>query len=165
MKLIIGIDPGKSGGLAYMLIDGKHFLDIYACKMPDDPCDIPEIIHEWSYDAQHTAGVQAVKRTVYMENPNGIPFRPKAQDDGKTRQGLASTAKFNRNIGFIHGVLVGMGVNHTLISPMKLMNALNCRTGGDKRVTRNLAIKMFPELKVTHATADALLICHYGSLQ
>lgn len=164
MNLIIGIDPGKSGGLAYKLMDGKKCLDIYACKMPDDPCDIPQIIDNWTREAGAFNHV-IPKTVVYMENPNGIPFRPKAQDDGKTRQGLASTAKFNRNIGFIHGVLVGMGVHHILISPMKWMNYLQCRTGGDKRVTRNLAIKMFPDLKVTHATADALLICHYGSLQ
>ena len=93
-----------------------------------------------------------------------MPFRP-GGTNGKTGQGIASSMKFSRSIGRLEGLLIGMGVNHHCVTPQKWMNALNCRTKGDKRVTRNLAIKLYPQLKPTHATADAILICRYGELQ
>ena len=33
---------------------------------------------------------------------------------------------------------------------------------GDKNVTKSRAQELFPELKITHAIADALLIAEYG---
>jgi hypothetical protein len=33
---------------------------------------------------------------------------------------------------------------------------------GDKNVTKRRAQQLFPQLKVTHAIADALLIAEYG---
>jgi hypothetical protein len=43
--------------------------------------------------------------------------------------------------------------------------ALGCLTKGDKNITKRKAQEMFPGIKVTHATADSLLIAHYGTLQ
>jgi hypothetical protein len=43
---------------------------------------------------------------------------------------------------------------------------MGCLTGGDKNVSKNRALELFPEVdevkKITHATADALLIGKYG---
>jgi hypothetical protein len=63
-----------------------------------------------------------------------------------------------------------------MISPLKWQNRLACRTKGDKKVTKSLAIKLFPFLSktlssgerkstVTLDTADALLIGLYGYLE
>jgi hypothetical protein len=38
-------------------------------------------------------------------------------------------------------------------------------TKGDKNVSKRRAQELFPQLKVTHATADALLIAEYGRRQ
>ncbi len=42
------------------------------------------------------------------------------------------------------------------------MKTLDCMTGGDKNVTKRKAQELFPEIKVTHAIADALLIGEYA---
>jgi hypothetical protein len=39
---------------------------------------------------------------------------------------------------------------------------MSCLTKGDKNVTKSRAQELFPEVKVTHAIADALLIAEYG---
>jgi len=39
---------------------------------------------------------------------------------------------------------------------------LGCLSKGDKNVTKAKAQEQFPNIKVTHATADALLIALYG---
>jgi len=35
-------------------------------------------------------------------------------------------------------------------------------TGGDKNVSKRRAQELFPEIKITHAIADALLIAEYA---
>ena len=49
--------------------------------------------------------------------------------------------------------------------PQVWQKALGCMTGGDKNVTKRRAQELFPGHKITHATADALLIAHYGTKQ
>jgi hypothetical protein len=39
---------------------------------------------------------------------------------------------------------------------------MRCLTKGDKNVSKARAQELFPALKITHATADALLIAEYG---
>jgi hypothetical protein len=40
--------------------------------------------------------------------------------------------------------------------------SLGCLTHGDKNVSKAAAQRLFPGMKITHATADALLIAYYG---
>jgi hypothetical protein len=51
------------------------------------------------------------------------------------------------------------------VRPAAWQKALGCLTGGDKNVSKRRAQELFPQLKVTHATADALLIAYYGTKQ
>jgi hypothetical protein len=39
---------------------------------------------------------------------------------------------------------------------------MKCRSGGDKKITKAAAQRLFPRMKVTHKNADALLIAEYG---
>jgi len=39
---------------------------------------------------------------------------------------------------------------------------MGCMTKGDKNVSKRKAQELFPSMKVTHASADALLIAEYG---
>jgi hypothetical protein len=38
-------------------------------------------------------------------------------------------------------------------------------TKGDKNVSKRRAQELYPQLKITHSTADALLIATYGTRQ
>jgi hypothetical protein len=51
------------------------------------------------------------------------------------------------------------------IRPQVWQKELGCLTKGDKNVSKRKAQELFPSMKVTHATADALLIAKYGTQQ
>jgi hypothetical protein len=48
------------------------------------------------------------------------------------------------------------------VSPQKWQKAMGCMTKGDKNVSKAKAQQLFPQLKITHAIADALLIAEYA---
>jgi Holliday junction resolvasome RuvABC endonuclease subunit len=78
------------------------------------------------------------------------------------RQGVSSTFKFGTSYGFLRGVLVALEVPFEAVTPAKWQRSMSCLTKGDKNVTKARAQELFPEVKVTHAIADALLIAEYG---
>ena len=45
---------------------------------------------------------------------------------------------------------------------MRWQKYLGCLTKGDKNVSKAKAQELFPDLKITHAIADSLLIAEYG---
>jgi hypothetical protein len=48
------------------------------------------------------------------------------------------------------------------VSPVKWQKVMGCLSKGDKNVTKAAAQRLFPDIKITHAIADALLIAEYG---
>jgi hypothetical protein len=65
------------------------------------------------------------------------------------------------NYGFLRGMLIACGVPFDEAAPHKWQKAMGCLTHGDKNVSKAKAQQLYPGLKVTHATADALLIASY----
>jgi hypothetical protein len=53
------------------------------------------------------------------------------------------------------------GIPYDLVLPVKWQTAMSCRTKGDKNVSKARAQQLFPDVKVTHAIADALLIAEF----
>ena len=67
-------------------------------------------------------------------------------------------------------VLELLQLKTTIVSPMKWMNKLQCRTGGDKNITyayaqKKFRSKAFPRLKFNQKTAESLLIGYYGVIE
>ena len=58
--------------------------------------------------------------------------------------------------------LTAAGIPFERVRPQQWQKSLGCLTKGDKNVTKRKAQELFPMMKVTHATADALLIAEYG---
>lgn len=135
---ILGIDPGQSGGLAFINSVVKERPIIYAVKKMTEK-DIAEEIENL-----------CVSR-CFLERVHSMP-----------RQGVSSTFKFGANYGFYRGLLTGLAIPFETVPPQTWQRYLRCLTGGDKNVTKSKAQELFPELKITHATADALLIAEYG---
>jgi len=140
MDYIIGIDPGKSGGLTVM--------DEHGCIIDVQPmtkmteADIGEWFYEWSEDGNVFA---------YLEKVHSMPG-----------QGVASMFKFGQGFGFLIGCLTCLGIPYEFVTPQKWQKYLSCQTKGDKNVTKSKAQQLFPELKITHAIADSILIAEYG---
>lgn len=136
MRIFIGIDPGKSGGIAFIPERG----DPWAEKMPDterDLYDLLQIQDEW----EPFALLELVRSTPQM--------------------GVVSSFTFGMGLGLLRMGLLARGVPFEEVTPPKWQAAMKCRTGGDKNVTKARAQELFPKLKITHATADALLIAEH----
>lgn len=133
---VLGIDPGLSGGLA-ICRDGI----VEAYKMPETERDVFDLMESWAFD----------NPVVYLEAVHSMPG-----------QGVASSFKFGRGYGFLRGVITALHYPLHDVSPQKWQKALGCLSHGDKNRTKAMAQQLFPGLRITHATADALLIMEYG---
>jgi crossover junction endodeoxyribonuclease RuvC len=146
---IISIDPGLSGGLAYQR-DGQP---AQAVSMPPTEGDVLELLKEWAADPASTVAV--------IEEVSGFA------GVGQPGSGMF---KFGRGFGFLLGVLQTIGVRVELVRPQKWQKALSLGTASGcaskvawKNKLKAAAQRLYPALKVTLATADALLILEYAN--
>ena len=133
-SVFIGIDPGQSGGIA---INSFGFVEAH--KMPETESDARDLLCENLALAEKTL--------CFIEAVHSMP-----------KQGVASSFKFGRSYGFLRGLLIGLKIPFEEITPQTWQKEMGCRTKGDKNVTKAKAQQLWPNLKITHATADALLI-------
>lgn len=138
----IGIDPGMSGGMAAVNEDGATAEKFVS----------PQLAMSWLEGLDGDSFVNSGIEAVIVERVHSMP-----------KQGVSSTFKFGFNAGQWDGLLTGLGFQPVYVQPAVWQKYMGCRTKGDKRITREAAQKLYPGLKVTHATADALLIATYGS--
>ncbi len=140
---LLAIDPGKSGGIAY--IDSDH--TVHALPMPDTARDL--------YRA-----LEILARGPSICFLEEIPmFRGKMN--------YRSTAVLFRNLGQIEGVLSGLGSRIEYLKPQYWQRVLmlgESATYGKRWKThlKAQAQALFPQLQVTLKTADALLILEAG---
>jgi hypothetical protein len=92
--------------------------------------------------------------TVWIEKVGAMP-----------KQGVSSTFKFGRGYGFLRGCITALALPWNEVAPGVWQRKLGCLSGGDKNVTKSRAQQLYPHLRITHATADALLIASYGAMQ
>lgn len=146
---IVGIDPGASGGIAILMVNG-HPWEWH--KMPDTSADLAELLARCNLSHERIV--------VYVESVHSSP-----------QMGVSSAFKLGRNVGVIEGVLTALGLRIEYVSPQKWQKEMGClakgRTlaGGDrekKNANKAAAQRLFPGIKITHAIADALLIAEYG---
>lgn len=162
---IMGIDPGKNGGIAIKTNDETSVLSMSNKTEMD--------IWEWMVD-------QPRPTMCYIEKVHSMPG-----------QGVKSMFSFGQNYGFLRGLLIARGVPFEEVLPntwqdyMKVKLTTAKKNEIDREVARlpkekqakkkkNLEYKLkkqntyqraqqlFPDIKVTHAIADALLISEYG---
>jgi Holliday junction resolvasome RuvABC endonuclease subunit len=148
---ILGIDPGKSGALAlvgkravvdgeFVLVDETGVVEL-PFKLDNTERDIWECLVSWRPQIEF----------AYLEKVHSMP-----------KQGVVSSFKFGQSYGFLRGMLIALEIPWEAVTPQKWQGALSCRTKGDKNITKARAQELFPDVRVTHALADALLIAEYG---
>ena len=149
MKTIIGIDPGASGGIAFIFEDGQR----YAYKMPLTERDLVDLLKSYDLDSC----------VVWLEKVHAFPG-----------QGSVSVWSFAQNYGFLRGMLIALEVPLYDVTPQKWQKWQGVTKSQavskigktkHKNVLKQIAQQHFPELKITHAIADALLIAEYGKNQ
>lgn len=135
--MILGIDPGISGGAAILSEDNTFVQVIAFAKLT------PVEISDWLIGRKPS--------TAYLEGVNAMPG-----------QGVTSSFKFGMNYGMWQGLLAANKIPFQRVYPLKWQTFMSCRTAGNKNVSKARAQELFPQLKITHAIADALLIAEYG---
>lgn len=97
---------------------------------------------------------------VFMEQVGGFT--------GKGQPGSAMFS-FGRNFGFILGVFQALGVRVELVRPQKWQKPLSLGTASGctsrsewKNKLKSCAQRLYPALKPTLSTADAILILDFG---
>lgn len=138
MKLFIGIDPGLSGGIAFIPSTGTP----WAHKMPETDKDLMELLRDSINLATPNALIELVHSSPQM--------------------GVKSAFTFGEGYGRLQMALTAMGIPYERIRPAAWQKAMGCMTKGDKNVSKRRAQELFPDLKVTHAIADALLIAEFN---
>ena len=141
----IGVDPGVSGGLARIDPLGK----VTAIKMPETERDVWEWFRLAGTSTTH-AVIEQVGGFVGKDQPGSAMF------------------KFGQGYGILRMALIAARIPFEQAMPQKWQKALGCPTR-KKTDTRTVwknklkahAQQIFPEMEVTLAIADALLIVEY----
>ena len=143
----IGIDAGKNGGIAW-ITDGKACVE----KMPDTLQDLWDLIRDITNHPRSSLDGRNYK--AYIEQVHSSP-----------QMGVKSAFTFGNGFGHLEMALTAAGIPFERVRPQVWQKALGCMTKGNKNVSKSKAQELFPDRKVTHATADALLIAYYGTKQ
>lgn len=148
MKIILGIDPGKSGGLA--ITDNER---IECMPMPLTDGDVVDVIRSfscWSSDGSDLF--------CYIEKVGGYIKGNKAPG--------SAMFNFGHGRGVLIGALMAFGWRIIEVPPQRWQKWLGIgKCGGQKNKLKAEAQRRFPDQNVTLKTADALLILDYAKDQ
>ena len=137
-KMFIGVDPGKSGAIAYL----HEKKGAWSTKNNGTLKDQIEELMQVSMHHDCFAVLEVVHSSPQM--------------------GVKSAFTFGQSYGQLEAALITCGISFERIRPAKWQGDMQCRTKGDKNVTKRKAQELFPDVKITHANADALLLAEYA---
>ncbi len=151
--IYIGIDPGKSGGIAAIDDDGflMHLSTMPLSGGPIDPVAVANILRKLD------------KKHVFIEHAQAMP-----------KQGVTSMFNYGMGFGVLQGICSALGCPMTLIKPRLWQKAMH--VGADQSAcpkdrSFQVVYRLFPtaNLKASErckndhdGMADALLIAEYG---
>ncbi len=142
---IIGIDPGESGSVVCIYDYNKIEIVSLSCI----GMDVFDFLCKCKRDNINT--------WAYIEKVHTMP-----------KQGIVSAGKFMYNFGYVVGLLTASKIPFEFVIPQVWKKALGCISPKDstkthkKNIDKLAAQRLFPDIKITHKNADALLIAEYG---
>ena len=141
-RIFIGIDPGVSGGIAFIYND-----TYYAKKCPNTVLEMTDeltTLHDMGPD---------IPKYAMVERVHSFP--------GNSAKSMFN---FGTNYGQWLGILSTLHIPYILVTPHKWMQHYGSRPR-DKKDRKNhlkaLAQQRCPDAGITLATSDAMLICNY----
>lgn len=150
MTVVLGIDPGCSGALVLVTEQGGYIdhLPMPTIKVGTKSRVNGAAVSAWlrQYGITH----------AYLEQVGAMPG-----------QGTASMFTFGNAAGVAEGILQGLNIPYTLVTPQAWKKSAGL-IGSDKDAARSRAIQLYPELRALdakakgQAIADALLIARFG---
>ena len=160
-SLVVGIDPGLSGAIAFLPSDRSSLV-----------LDMPAMEYSKKGFVKRAVDLELVARCLraqdglpdldrpviraYLEKVNAFPG-----------QGVASMFSLGMSYWGMAGVVAALGWPLTLVEPEAWKR--HFKLGKDKEEARALAQRLYPEVdlhrKKDHNKAEALLIARYGQMK
>ena len=151
--MIIGIDPGTSGAIVLIDDDGK-FID--ALPMP-------------SIKTGKASRVNAAAIVAFLSAYKLLLDHCYIEQVGAMKgQGVTSMFSFGHSAGVVEGLIAGMGIPYSKITPQAWKKAYNL-IGKDKDAARSRAVELYPDVRLLdqkgkgQAIADAIFIARHGA--
>ena len=146
---LIGIDPGKSGGIAIY-----HNKVTIAAKMPDDITGFASVIDDHRKDCHPLVFLERV--SMFMSDSD-------KGNNGKQFRIAKMLEQYNSMITYFKIFMIP----YVEITPMVWQKYLNLWVKGSSKTERknkfkSAAMMWHPEIKVTNAISDALCILHFA---
>ena len=154
MRIVVGVDPGLTGAVAALDVDG-NFLWVKDTPTAQKTKTQREYLE--SGMAQLLGACDATIDHVWIEQQQSMP-----------KQGVASTFKTGVGYGIWLGIIAAYGLPHTAVRPQVWKKTVGIAAGSDKDMSRVLAQQLHPscvdqlERKKDHGRADAILIAEHG---
>ena len=147
MTIFVGIDPGASGSIA----EFRFFVDtvFVAIPMPKTESDI--------FHALRFARTIPSESFAVIEAVHSFPG-----------QGVASSFKFGMSYGGLRMALVAAKIPFEAVTPQRWQKAMGIVSKKSETKTQHKnrlkarCQELFPELEVTLATCDAVLLAEYA---
>jgi crossover junction endodeoxyribonuclease RuvC len=152
--IIAGIDPGQTGAVAIIYCDSKTvtLIDTPTEQVKKGKTNKTEYLPSSMAEILRTIKIDH----VYIEKVGAMPG-----------QGVTSMFGFGKGFGLWLGILAGLRIPYTLVTPQawkkNLMEGIS-----DKDAARGKAMQLYPDCtrelsrKKDIGRADALLIAEYG---
>lgn len=149
--IIIGVDPGLNGGICLL---GSGYVPLF--RMPTLPSGkgSGKVLDEnqimvWF---KRTLG-KGESSHAFIEKATAMP-----------KQGVVSMFTFGCGFGIIRGILVGLGIPYTLVTPQEWRKELLKGMPKGKGSSLIVANRLFPKAVIGKhdGMAEALLIAEYG---
>jgi len=155
--MLIGIDPGCTGAL--VALDDAATAVVWWSPMPTMKAGKSTRVNGAAL-ASALIGLRDDltfgRSHVYLEQVHSMP-----------RQGVASVFTFGHAAGVAEGVVAGLGIPYTLVTPQAWKKRAGL-IGEDKDAARSRAIQLWPHWRTLdakakgQAVADAALIAKFG---
>lgn len=164
-KIVVGIDPGKTGAVAVWLADHWEVHDCPTLRLETrntktksgksvkdmpDPAGMARLLEQYNY----------AEAQVFIEKVNA-----------GSQQGVTAMFNFGMGYGMWLGILATLQMPYTFVMPQVWKKIMVPGVGKDKDASRLRVKQLFPELSELVARvkddgrADALLIAEYGRRQ
>ena len=139
-SLSIGVDPGKTGAIAFIPSVGEPWTVRFDKVTPHELVQSVEDALSEDYDE-----VFAI-----LEHVHSTP-----------QMGVKSAFSFGQSYGSLEMLLTAHRIPFERVRPQKWQKLMGCLTKGNKNVSKRRAQELFPNIKVVHANADALLLAEF----
>lgn len=154
----IGIDPGKSGGIAWRTQTGE----VFGVTMPDTTEKLLAILQA----LRVSVPTEGYRTPAYLEKVGGFIKRDDNVGRGGEQPGSAMFV-FGEGYGIIKGILAALDFDVFPVRPQQWQPYFQLGTAGEhgrnwKNVLKQKAIELYPTLKITLKNADAVLILSYA---